>query len=232
MSLQKRIYESTWKSTFDECHKPKLKEVIKLINEYYSSGIILDMGCGDGMISQMIEQIFKVPLIGIDISTNLVKDCRGRVEHILLCDLESPLPFRSRIINFVMALDVIEHLIDIDGFLDEVRRLLKPQGKFLIVTPNLASLVERGLLLLGFQPQNVEVSRIKKFGSIRKTLPVGHFRGFTFSALKEMLFYYGFRLEKSLSTTYYVGLMGKMDILISKIRKTWASLMIVLVKKL
>jgi hypothetical protein len=80
--------------------------------------------------------------------------------------------------------------------------VLRTNGYLIISTPNLACWINRIVLSLGIQPIFSEVSYQKNFGRRLKILgtnshPVGHIRVFTFSAMKEMLSYYGFITEKS-----------------------------------
>lgn len=228
MSHQQYIYERLHDQTFAQCHIPKLMCVLDLLKG--TSGIVLDLGCGDGKISFNIKIKTGARVIGVDVSVEKVKEAKDLIE-VVLCDLDRPLPFRSGVFDLCCGLDVIEHIINIDGFLFEIHKTLKDRGKFIIVTPNLASFVERMLLLLGYQPQNIEVSKYHKFGSLRRTPPVGHFRGFTLSALTEMLEHHNFRIEKVGVTTYYGGLLKCVDVFLGKIRKTLGSLFVVVASK-
>ena len=54
--------------------------------------------------------------------------------------------------------ELIEHLVDTDSAVDEVRRVLRPGGVLLLSTPNLAAWFNRGLVGLGIQPVFSEVS--------------------------------------------------------------------------
>ena len=73
----------------------------------------------------------------------------------------------------------MEHIYDTDFFLEEISRLLKPNGYLLISTPNIASLPRRMMLLSGINPF-IEISPNRKNSS-------GHIRYFTFQALRKLL---------------------------------------------
>jgi hypothetical protein len=77
---------------------------------------------------------------------------------------------------------------------------MNSHGQFILSTPNLASYVNRLILLLGYQPYNVEVSTEFLAGvplrAYTFTKPIGHIRPFTLRALKEVLSYHGFKIVK------------------------------------
>jgi ubiquinone/menaquinone biosynthesis C-methylase UbiE len=199
--------------------------------EDVSSDVVLDVGCGDGEISRAIQDHVDGVVVGVDISRSLTRVASKRLDNLIIGDVERWLPFRFQVFDLCTGLDVIEHVVDTDGFLVGLYNVLKPGGHLIIVTPNLASLVERLLLLFGFQPQNVEVSRVAKFGSFSKTPPVGHFRGFTWPALRDMLEYYKFKVVDFRVTTYYSGVLKVMDSMAGRVRKTLGSLFVVLCRK-
>lgn len=47
------------------------------------------------------------------------------------------LPFNNEEFDTVIACEIIEHIIDIEVFLKEVHRVLKPKGRLIITTPNI-----------------------------------------------------------------------------------------------
>jgi SAM-dependent methyltransferase len=48
--------------------------------------------------------------------------------------------------------EVVEHLVDTDGFLRSCQRVLKPGGQLILSTPNLLFLASRIVMLLGHRP--------------------------------------------------------------------------------
>jgi ubiquinone/menaquinone biosynthesis C-methylase UbiE len=113
---------------------------------------------------------------------------------------KDPIPLPDESVDLVLALEVIEHLINPDHMLREARRVLRRGGSLVVSTPNLASWVNRVVLLLGYQPYNVEVSTEILAGVPWRTRtfsrPSGHIRPLTLRALKELLQYYGFTIVK------------------------------------
>ncbi|MEM2293824.1 MAG: class I SAM-dependent methyltransferase [Nitrososphaeria archaeon] len=104
------------------------------------------------------------------------------------------LPFNDSSVDLVLLIEVIEHLIDPDFCLKEIKRILSPGGIAIITTPNLAWWPNILLLASASQPIFTEVSSRKIYG--RKGSVVGHLRVFTYLSLLEMLLDFGFKILK------------------------------------
>lgn len=98
--------------------------------------------------------------------------------------------------DLILLKEVIEHLYDPDRAINSIKKVMKSDGIIIITTPNLSSLINRILLLLGFLPMSYEVSTKKAFGKPgrfnKHEGSAGHIRLFTYRAIKEFLEYYGF----------------------------------------
>lgn len=167
-------------------------------------GRILDAGCGDGtMLDNLKKQDPSLQMYGTDISEEGCKIAAGKGIIAKTSDLNLEIPFESDFFDFVIAHEVIEHLIDPDRFLEECQRVLKKGSYLIITTPNLTAWYHRLLFLLGYPPLFSELStRDRKVGIgilkhiIKNEQPVGHIRIFTAAALKDMLEHYGFEVVK------------------------------------
>jgi 2-polyprenyl-3-methyl-5-hydroxy-6-metoxy-1,4-benzoquinol methylase len=100
------------------------------------------------------------------------------------------LPIASETVDVVVLTQVIEHVADTDGLIEEIMRILKPGGTLLLSTPNLGAWFNRIMLLFGMQPVFTEVSFKGVFGRPGKVL-AGHLRLFTSRALIEFLTFHG-----------------------------------------
>jgi SAM-dependent methyltransferase len=94
---------------------------------------MLDAGCGTGLMLQELKVLGMAE--GVDISEEALQFCRKRgLENVRNADLMD-LPFEDGRFDFVTALDVLEHLDDDTGALQEFRRVLKPGGRIFIFAP-------------------------------------------------------------------------------------------------
>jgi SAM-dependent methyltransferase len=149
---------------------------------------VLDLGCGEGRQVHGVRAVLGDPVVvGLDLSVGYLGRARaaGAVPIAAAID-EQPLPFRDGSFDVVVFSEVIEHLVDTDGVLDEILRVLRPGGTLVISTPNLGAWFNRLLLLIGRQPVFSEVSRRKVYGRGGWQL-AGHLRLFTHRAFTEFL---------------------------------------------
>jgi len=163
-------------------------------------GRLLDLGCYDGSKTLRVKgRVRAADAYGIDFDRERLETAARRGVVVSYADLNTDLPlsFPDAHFDLVVCSEVIEHLFSPDILLQEVHRLLKPQGCALLTTPNLASWKNRLVLLCGWQPFGTEVSTRYLFGNpFANGNPVRHIRMFTTRALEAAVRRYGFRLER------------------------------------
>ncbi len=100
---------------------------------------LLDLGCGTGTFLKMIhEQFPKTRLVGLDASEDMLAEARkelGKLPILLPCADAAELPFPDESFDFVVSVLTFHHLpsgIKIRA-IQEISRVLKKEGKFLIV---------------------------------------------------------------------------------------------------
>ena len=186
------------------------KKVLEIFS-HYEFERILDIGCGDGNFSVLLKEACKAKEVyGIEISEKEVEIARKNGVKCYQLDVdEEDFPFEDNYFDAVTALELIEHLFDPDHFLDEVYRVLKPEGIFVLSTPNLASIHNRIALLFGYQPFSMNpshryrVGHITEIFNLHKSNPdegvkreADHIHPFTLKALKMLLHRYNFKIVK------------------------------------
>ena len=92
---------------------------------------LLDLGCGTGRALQLRADAF-----GADASLEMLRQApRGRV----VCAHAGELPFRSRAFDAVLCTNSFHHYPQPAGTLREIRRVLRPGGRAVLIDPNLDS---------------------------------------------------------------------------------------------
>ena len=101
-------------------------------------GKVLEVGCGKGEFYEYFKSK-RPPLdyTGVDISKEAINyNRKNNPRGHFLVNEASALPFKDGTFKTVVAIEVLEHLDNIEGFSDEVKRVLMNGGKFLAITPN------------------------------------------------------------------------------------------------
>jgi SAM-dependent methyltransferase len=99
----------------------------------------LDAGCGDGRLTAELDA---VALTAADVSAVALGRARGRLPNAAHVELEpdAPFPLEDSAFDLVLCAETIEHVRDVQLFLSEIRRVLRPGGELALTTPAAAPL--------------------------------------------------------------------------------------------
>jgi SAM-dependent methyltransferase len=156
----------------------KMIRVRKYLDAYDKEKRILDIGCGEGvLVKEYRDRGFDIT--GLDINYESEYVIRGSVLN---------LDFSDESLDLILLLDVIEHLVfpDQEIALQEIARVLRPNGELFISLPNLAHLASRlsfiftGRLIrtsaperhIGDRPIGEYLRLLKKHFEIRKRIGI------------------------------------------------------------
>jgi ubiquinone/menaquinone biosynthesis C-methylase UbiE len=113
-------------------HLIAYKEAAKLV-----SGTVIEVGSGEGYgimeLAPKADHYIAVDKYNTEISDELKKE-----NNITFIQAEVP-PLKGiedNSVDFVVTFQVIEHIDDDEMFLQEIHRVLKPEGKVILTTPN------------------------------------------------------------------------------------------------
>lgn len=161
----KYVYKKNFKSTHRVAY-----EIIK------DNSLILDIGCGQGDLIKHLESSKNCKVVGIDKNAKTI--ISNNIE--LICsDLNKELPNLDYLkFNYILLLDVIEHLESPEDFLKKLYQKISDSEKIEIIisTPNISFFIIRFMLLFGF-------FNYGKRGILDKT----HFRLFTFKSFQKLI---------------------------------------------
>jgi glycosyltransferase involved in cell wall biosynthesis len=146
---------------------------------------VLDIGCASGYVSGALKRK-GCKVTGIDqFPVSPTAEFDRFVQH----DLDRPdLPVDTGDFDFILLLDVIEHLRSPEGFVETLRRSRREgrETTLLVSTGNVAFLITRIMLLLGFF----------NYGS-RGILDLTHTRLFTFGSLRRLFEQAGYEVMET-----------------------------------
>lgn len=103
---------------------------------------LLDIGCGDGAYTTRLADAFNL-VDAIDIQTEPLALFAERIDGspaarcITIGQMSAAkLTYPDNTFDLVTAIEVLEHVDELDQALEEIRRVLKPGGRFALTTPN------------------------------------------------------------------------------------------------
>lgn len=160
------------------------KKLLKLIIEEKPKDV-LDVGCSSGDISYLLVEN-RIKVFGLDLAFDKLLEAKEKRLNVIMADISKGLPIRNNAFDCILAGEIIEHVIDTDYFLNEIKRVLKTDGSLVISTPNLANLENRLRLLFGRYPIFVDYT----------SRGDNHVRVYTGRALVKQLRERKFKIEK------------------------------------
>jgi len=169
-------------------------ERIAEILTQFPRGRVLDCAAGEGAMALRLQSL------GFEAFACDVEREKFSARGVPLCqaDLCQGLPYAGGSFDYVTCLEAIEHLEDQFRFLRECARVLRPEGKVIISTPNIAGLASRlKFLLTGFF--SLVGEPLNEF----HTLPYhGHVHPVPYFILRYILHRTGFRI-RLVDTDFY-----------------------------
>jgi 2-polyprenyl-3-methyl-5-hydroxy-6-metoxy-1,4-benzoquinol methylase len=129
-------------------HRRRFEVGLRLMQQFENKRI-LDYGCGDGTFLGLVFSASRRPAegVGAEIDDVQVNDCRARFAHlpdvrfVPISQLDAT-DHRSAY-DVVVCMEVLEHVVALDGVIDRLWRLVRDDGTLLMSVP-----VETGIPLL------------------------------------------------------------------------------------
>lgn len=138
-------------STQRAWHRLKFMDVLRRIPAGQKR--LLDLGCGPGSFLSLVGKFRQdVSAVGADVASSQIEFARNEIAaqfpgerikfEVLRAEDQFRLPYEDSSFDVVTMIEVVEHLHPFiaSESLREVRRILKPDGKLIISTPNYRSL--------------------------------------------------------------------------------------------
>ena len=165
---QQPVYKGKGVAEFPpEWNEENLERILKFCSDKIQ-GRVLDVGCGDGFFTAKILQRFNLKNVyGLDISSKAVDLARLKHPEInFKQDALNHIPEETNSIDSITMIEVIEHLVDIEGTLKELFRVMKPGGILLIATTDFNWLKQVIIAIFFFEkyfyPTNPHIRFFKK----------------------------------------------------------------------
>lgn len=167
-------------------YRRRIKHALSLLTPPYES--ILELGYGSGILLPTLASISRT-ICGIDIESdparvrfNLGKIgvnaslIRGNICHLT--------NYPNNSFDLIVAISIFEHIHELEPVINEVFRLLKPGGGFLVGMPRVDSFMKRLFSLIGFH--NIETHHVTDYRQFLK-IAGGRFELIKFSKMPSFI---------------------------------------------
>jgi 2-polyprenyl-3-methyl-5-hydroxy-6-metoxy-1,4-benzoquinol methylase len=122
-------------------HARSFRARLAMLLRYGPIDDLLEIGCGPGLFLAEARRLGVTHVVGVDPNPWAVEQACGRGVEAHVGSVETIDP--SRRFDAVVMLDVLEHVVAPLPFLAAVRARLRPDGRLLVMTPNIRSLLAR-----------------------------------------------------------------------------------------
>ena len=185
---------------------------------------ILDLGCDDGVWTiQLGVRAHSRELFGVEIVDAAAQLARKRGVDVKLADLSNDFPYNSDSMDIIHANQVIEHVPNIDHFISNIYRVLKPGGQVIISTENGSSWCNIFAAIMGWQIFSLSNMSVVSGGignplALHKTSGAQsswtHKTIFNYLGLKDLFRAYNFELIEIKGAGYFPlpGSLGLLDV--------------------
>jgi ubiquinone/menaquinone biosynthesis C-methylase UbiE len=133
---------------FDEELLEKRPFVAQLLKQAFerhfpqNAETVLDLGCGTGFYFPLLA-VHANELIGIDVCQSMLDQAQHTIDTRALANCRvlrssaGELPIEDQSVDVVHSWDFLHHVEDVSKVFGEIRRVLKPGGRYIAVEPNL-----------------------------------------------------------------------------------------------
>lgn len=128
-SLQTNPFQRFW-------HTQRFKVIGTLLSQRKVN--LLDIGCADGVFTNEIAKVLhrQSSVTGVDIHISSINFARRKFPHIKFYTAAAEnLPFQKHTFDLITCLEMLEHVKNPLLVLQEMRRILKPNGRAVILVP-------------------------------------------------------------------------------------------------
>ncbi len=164
--------------------------------------IILDVGCGTGMMGKVLKAQDNNRIVyGITYSNKEVAIAKEFLDEVLVCDINKEIPKIDILFDCIIFSHVLEHTYYPEDILKNYSKFLKDGGVIVIALPNVLQYKQRFQFLKG----------AFKYSPSGGLMDITHFRFFDWQTAQEMIENSGLKIvSKKVSGNFPLPLVRKL----------------------
>ena len=175
-----------------------LERVLEIMRKR-KRGRVLDLGCGDGSYAKRLKDLgFDVIAGDIDV-TRLKYKNEIEFKH---CDITKEIPFPTNYFDYVLLMEVIEHLRNPYVVMPEINRIIKTDGFLIISTPNILNLKSRLRFLFEGAYEYFREPPLDQVKNPKEVIFNLHLIPYRYHELEYLLSAAGFKVENIFTSIY------------------------------
>ncbi len=104
----------------------------QMLAKVKTNGKILDNGCGVGLLHERLDS---TEIVGLDLSSEMLKRAKTHYDKLVLANSQK-LPFKDESFDLVFCRSILHHLPKPELAVEQMSRVLKPNGEIVLVETN------------------------------------------------------------------------------------------------
>ncbi len=132
---------------------------------------ILDFGCGTGNYADKLQKVTGAKIYGVDPSDGMREKAKAKNSNVVFYKgNDKNIPFDNNFFHFIYMTDVIHHIPEIRVMFNELKRVLKSNGKICIATQSHTQIEKR--FYVKYFPTTAKVDK-ERYPDIEKIISSG-----------------------------------------------------------
>ena len=132
---------------------------------------ILDFGCGTGNYADKLQKVTGAKIYGVDPSEGMREKAKAKNSNVVFYKgNHEKIPFDNNFFHFIYMTDVIHHIPEIRIMFNELKRVLKSDGKICIATQSHKQIEKR--FYVKYFPTTARVDK-ERYPDIEKIISLG-----------------------------------------------------------
>jgi len=175
-----------------------LEAVVNLFNNL-PKGKVLDLGCGDGDYAKRLKDL------GFDVIAGDIDIARFKYKNEIefkYCDITKEMPFSGNYFDYVLLMEVVEHLRNPYVVMPEINRIIKTNGSLVMSTPNILNLKSRLRFLVEGAYEYFRELPLDQVKNPKEVIFNLHLVPYRYHELEYLLSATGFKVENILTSIY------------------------------
>ena len=137
----------------------KLKAICDQLPLSFKNGTVVDLGCGRGRFSYELLKLGFEKVIGIEPVREFLPDKSIKIDGLQFIEATAhETTLKSNSVDIVILSEVIQHLPNLQPALDEIFRILKANGRIIILDRNINALHTKYLIPIRFWKRYSELT--------------------------------------------------------------------------